>query len=212
MPRNAKRVALYLRVSTDKQTTENQKRDLGEWAERAGHEVVEVYRDHGISGTKGRDKRLGFDRMMTAATQQRFNMIAAWSLDRLGRSTRDLANFAGDIQERGIDLYLHKQAIDTSTAAGRLFFGILASIAEFEREMIVDRVRAGLERARAEGKRPGMPKGWRKAKVKREDEILRLRHDAKMSIRDIGRTLKVSPQTVQKVIKKHKAGTVDASV
>ena len=209
MPRKQKRVALYVRVSTDRQTTENQKRDLLEWAGRAGHEVVEVYRDHGISGSKGRDKRPGFDRMMKAATQRRFDMIAAWSLDRLGRSTRDLANFSGDIQDLGVDLYLHKQAIDTSTAAGRLFFGILASIAEFEREMIVDRVKAGLERARAEGKRPGMPKGWRKEKVKGEDDILSLRQSGR-SIREIAEALSVSPQTVQKALRKHKE-TSDAS-
>jgi DNA invertase Pin-like site-specific DNA recombinase len=153
-----KRAALYLRVSTDKQTTDNQERDLREVAERAGWEITAVYRDEGISGSKGRDKRPAFDAMLKDATRRRFDMVAAWSVDRLGRSLQHLIGFLSEIQSAGVDLYLHKQALDTSTPAGRALFQMMGVFAEFERAMIVDRVNAGLATARAKGKKLGRRK------------------------------------------------------
>ena len=120
-----------------------------------GWEVVAVYQDEGISGTKGRDHRPQFDAMLKAATRRKFDMIAAWSLDRLGRSLQDLVAFLSELRASGTDLFLHKQALDTSTAAGKAMFGMVSVFAEFEADIIKERVKAGLARARAEGKRLG---------------------------------------------------------
>ncbi len=152
-----KRAALYLRVSTGEQTTENQRRELLEVASRAGWEIVEIYEDAGISGAKGRDKRPAFDKLLKDATRRKFDLVAAWSVDRLGRSTKDLISFLSDIQSANVDLYLHKQALDTSTPAGKALFGMLAIFAEFERAMIQDRVKTGLARAKADGVTLGRP-------------------------------------------------------
>ena len=155
-----RRVAIYTRVSTagGRQTTENQERALREIAERSGWEVVEVYTDHGISGTKGRDKRPAFDRMLKDATRRRFEMVMAWSVDRLGRSLQHLVAFLSELQAARIDLFLHQQGIDTTTPAGKAVFQMMGVFAEFERAMIVERVNAGLDTARAKGKTLGRPK------------------------------------------------------
>src|SRR5262245_47420539 len=117
-----KRAVLYLRVSTLDQTTANQERELRQVAERMGCEVAKVYKDHGISGAKGRDKRPAFDAMCKAATRREFDMIMAWSVDRLGRSLRDLIDFLSQIHTLQVDLYLHQQGLDTATPAGKAMF------------------------------------------------------------------------------------------
>lgn len=150
-----KRVAFYLRVSTDhRQTVENQRHILREVAERLDWRLVAEYADEGISGAKGRDKRPGFDALLKGVARREFDLIAVWSVDRLGRSLQDLVGFLGDIQARGVDLYLHQQALDTSTPSGKMLFQMLGVFAEFERAMIADRVRAGLMRTT---KRLGRP-------------------------------------------------------
>ena len=131
----AKRVALYVRVSTDDQTVENQKRELKAWAERCGHGVVKVFEDRGISGSKGRDKRPGFDAMLKAAVRREFDMLAVWSSDRLGRSLQHLIEVLQTIRDTGCGLYIHTQALDTTTPRGRAMFQMLAVFGEFEREM-----------------------------------------------------------------------------
>lgn len=151
------RVAIYTRVSTDKQTSENQLRELKAWAKRSGHQLATVYSDAGISGAKGRDKRPGFDAMLKAAVRREFDLLAVWSSDRLGRSLQHLIEVLQTIRETGTGLYIHTQALDTTTPAGRAMFGMLAVFGEFEREMIVARVNAGLARAVAQGKRLGRP-------------------------------------------------------
>jgi DNA invertase Pin-like site-specific DNA recombinase len=154
----AKRVAIYSRVSTDGQSVENQRRELLAVTERRGWEIVQEYSDHGISGAKGRDKRPAFDRMLKGATRREFDMIAAWSVDRLGRSLQHLVTFLGEVRAAGVDLYLHQQALDTSTPAGKAMFQMCGVFAEFERAMIVERVNAGLKRATAAGKVLGRPR------------------------------------------------------
>lgn len=123
-----KRVALYCRVSTAEQTTENQERELRSVAGRAGWLITAVFTDAGISGARGRDKRPGFDQLMKAATRREIDMVAAWSVDRLGRSLQDLVGFLSEIHGAGVDLYLHQQAIDTSTPAGKAMFQMMAPL------------------------------------------------------------------------------------
>ena len=144
------KVAIYTRVSTDGQSVNAQLAELREVADRRGWEIVHEYTDKGISGAKGRDKRPGLDAMLKAATRGEFDAVAAWSVDRLGRSLQHLVAGLGDLHAAGVGLYLHKQGLDTSTPSGRAMFGMLSVFAEFEREMIAERVRAGLKVAMAE--------------------------------------------------------------
>ncbi|MFZ1094777.1 MAG: recombinase family protein [Xanthobacteraceae bacterium] len=150
-----KRAVLYLRVSTVEQTTANQERELRAVAERMGHEIVHVYKDHGISGAKGRDGRPQFDRMCRDAAKRQFDVIMAWSVDRLGRSMPDLVNFLSEIHALKVDLFLHQQGLDTTTPAGKAMFQMMGVFAEFERSMIQERVRGGLQRAKSEGTKSG---------------------------------------------------------
>src|SRR5881392_1947098 len=122
-----------------------------------GCEIVRVYKDHGISGTRGRDKRPAFDALCRDAARRQFDVIMAWSVDRLGRSLQDLVGFLSEIHALGIDLFLHQQGLDTTTPSGKAMFQMLGVFAEFERAMIQERVRAGLARAKAEGKALGRP-------------------------------------------------------
>jgi DNA invertase Pin-like site-specific DNA recombinase len=152
-----KRVALYLRVSTTEQTVQNQQRELELAAERHGWQIVATFADEGISGSKQRDKRLAFDHLCKGIARREFDLVAAWSVDRLGRSLQDLVGFLGELHGKGIDLYLHQQGIDTTTPAGKAMFQMMGVFAESERAMIVERVKSGLARARAAGKRLGRP-------------------------------------------------------
>ena len=131
-----KRAVLYLRVSTIDQTTANQERELRQIADRMGCEVTKVYKDHGISGAKGRDKRPAFDALCRDATKRQFDMVMAWSVDRLGRSLQDLIAFLSDLHALRIDLFLHQQGIDTTTSSGKAMFQMMGVFAEFERAMI----------------------------------------------------------------------------
>lgn len=151
------RAAIYARVSTDHQTTENQLNELRAVAQRMGWEVVAEYVDHGVSGAKGRDQRPQFDAMLAAVTRREVDVIVAWSVDRLGRSLQHLVSFLDEIHGKRVDLYLHQQGIDTTTPAGKALFQMCGVFAEFERSMIQERVKAGLKRARAAGKTLGRP-------------------------------------------------------
>jgi DNA invertase Pin-like site-specific DNA recombinase len=153
----SKRVALYLRVSTYGQTIENQRIELERVANAAGWAAVGIYEDAGYSGGKGRDQRPAFDRLLKDASRRKFDIVAAWSVDRLGRSLVDLVGFLQDLHAVGVDLYLHQQALDTTTPSGRAMFGMLGVFAEFERGIIRERVNAGLARAKSQGKKLGRP-------------------------------------------------------
>jgi len=153
-----KRAALYLRVSTDKQTVENQVAALRQIAERRGWEIIAEYHDAGISGAKGRDKRPGLDQLLNDAQRRSFDVVMAWAIDRLGRSLIYLLGTIHTLEACGVDLYLDRQAIDTTTPAGRLMFQVTGAFAEFERSMIRQRVNAGLKRAVEQGKLLGRPK------------------------------------------------------
>ena len=148
-------VAIYTRVSTDHQTTENQERELREVAKRMDWQIVEVYRDEGVSGAKSRESRRGFDALCKDAARRRFGMVMAWSVDRLGRSLQELIGFLSELHALGIDLFLHQQGLDTTTPAGKAMFQMMGVFAEFERSMIRERVNAGLRRAKAAGRTIG---------------------------------------------------------
>jgi DNA invertase Pin-like site-specific DNA recombinase len=153
-----KRAAIYVRVSTDKQTVVNQVAALRQIAERRGWQVIEHYSDAGISGAKGRDGRPGLDQMLKDAQRRKFDVIMAWAIDRLGRSLIDLLGTIQTLEACGVDLYLDQQSIDTTTPAGKLMFQVCGAFAEFERSMIRQRVHAGLKRAVAQGKQLGRRK------------------------------------------------------
>lgn len=149
------KVAVYLRVSKDEQTLENQRLVLQEVARLRGWDIVAEYTDHGISGTKGREARPGYRRMLRDAGYKSFDLIAVWSVDRLSRSSLELHHFLAELHGYDVGLYIHQQQLDTSTPAGKALFQMMGVFAELERAMIVERVRAGMDRARSEGKRIG---------------------------------------------------------
>jgi DNA invertase Pin-like site-specific DNA recombinase len=161
-----------------------------------GCEVVTVYRDHGISGAKGRDECPQFDRLCRDATKRAFGAIMARSVDRLGRSLQDLIKFLTEIHALKIDLYLHQQGLDTTTPAGKAMFQMMGVFAEFERAMIQERVRAGLARAKDEGKRLGRPKIDKET----EDAIRKaLRRKDRPGILKIAKELGVGTSSVQRI-------------
>ncbi len=189
-----KRVAIYLRVSTTGQSVENQRRELEEAARRHGWEIVAEFKDHGISGSKGRDKRPALDKMLNGVARREFDLVAAWSVDRLGRSLQDLVGTLGELHGKGVDLYLHQQGLDTTTPAGKALFQMLGVFAEFERAMIVERVKAGLKRAVAEGKQLGRPKLPENMEAK-----VRKRLEAGEGILKVAKTLGIGTSAVQRI-------------
>jgi DNA invertase Pin-like site-specific DNA recombinase len=187
-----KRVALYVRVSTDGQSVENQQRELEAIAGHHGWNVVGIFSDPGVSGMK--EKRPAFDKLLKAVARKQVDVVAAWSVDRLGRSLQNLLAFLGELKAKGVDLYLHQQGLDTSTPAGKAMFQMLGVFAEFERAMIVERVHAGLKRARAQGKTLGRPK------VKSEvEDAIRAELDRGTSIQGTAKAVGCGVSTVQRV-------------
>ena len=189
-----RRVALYLRVSTDTQTVENQRLELMTVAERLGWTIVAELADEGISGAKGRDQRPAFDQLMLMVTRKEIDLIGCWSVDRLGRSLQHLIGFLGEINERGVDLYLHNQGLDTSTSAGRAMFSMLGVFAEFERSILRERIMAGLRRSTKKAGRPPLD----------PEKVARVRSelDRGTSINATAKKLKVGVGTVHRI--KHK--------
>ena len=196
--RKPKRVALYLRVSTSEQTTRNQRRELRAVAERHGWTVVATFEDTGISGSKGREVRPGFDALMMAVARREVDMVAAWSVDRLGRSLMGLLGFLRDLHAKGVDLFLHQQGLDTSTPSGKAMFQMLGVFAEFERAMIRERVMAGLARARADGKQLGR-RPVEQSKARKVKAALALRSRG-VGIRRIARDVGLGVGTVLRIV------------
>src|SRR3979490_928012 len=164
-------------------------------AARSSWDVVKVYEDAGISGAKGRDKRPGLDAMLKAVNAREFDMVAAWSVDRLGRSLTDLVGILQSLHDKGTDLFLHQQGLDTSTVAGRAMYQMLSVFAEFERGIIRERVNAGLARAKAKGTKLGR----RRVEPAVEARILELKASGD-GILKIGRKLGIGTSVVQRVV------------
>ena len=151
------RVAIYGRVSTTEQTSDNQINFLQEIVNRNGWDLVQTYVDEGISGTKGRDKRPEFDRLCKDMVRRKFNRILVWDISRLGRSLQHLVEFLNDVQSVNCHLYIHQSGLDTSTPSGRMMFQMVGVFSEFERSMISERVKLGLKRVKSKGTKLGRP-------------------------------------------------------
>jgi DNA invertase Pin-like site-specific DNA recombinase len=200
------RAELYLRVSTDKQTTENQRLELEAAAAARGWDVVATYCDNGISGAKGRDKRPGLDDMLKDAVRRKFDMVMAWSVDRLGRSLADLVSTMQDLQGAKVGMYLHQQGLDTTTPSGRAMYQMSGVFAEFERAMIVSRVNTGISRAKVE-REAGVERAHKDGTLKKPhgrprtpvEAQIRQRVGAGESIRSVIRETGAGSGTVQRV-------------
>jgi len=196
-----RRAVIYSRVSTlNGQTVDNQLKVLREVAEKKGLEIVKEISDEGISGAKGRDQRKGFDDLIKGAVRKEFDIILVWDVSRLGRSLKHLVSFLEDIQSAKCDLYIHQSGIDTSTASGKMMFGMLSVFSEFERSLIRERVIAGQQRAKAEGKHIGrktnLTDGVRTA-------VYQLRQN-NVPIKRIAKDLQIGVGTVYKVLDHYK--------
>jgi len=150
------RVAIYARVSTTVQDAGLQTRELGQFAEARGWTMADQYVDSGVGGSK--DSRPELNRLMLDAKRRRFDVVLVWKLDRFGRSLRHLVNALAEFESLGIAFVSLSDNLDLSTASGRLMFNIIGAMAEFERELIRERVRAGMRNARAKGTRIGRPR------------------------------------------------------
>ena len=191
-----RKAVIYSRVSTNEQTVKNQLKVLLEAAEKRGLEVVREISDEGISGAKGRDERKGFDELITGSIQKEWDIILVWDVSRLGRSLQHLVSFLNEIHSVNCDLYIHQSGIDTSTPSGKMMFQMLGVFSEFERGMIRERVIAGQQRAKAEGKHIGRPSNLNEGIV---NAVRQLREN-KVPIKRIAKDLHIGVGTVYKVL------------
>ena len=191
-----KRCSIYARVSTDSQTTDNQLIELQKIAKLKGYVVTQIFTDEGISGSKGRDFRTGFDNIIIGAIKKDFDIILCWSVDRLGRSLHDLVSFLNEIHSVGCDLYIHQSGIDTSTPSGKMMFQMCGVFAEFERGMIRERVISGQNRAKSQGKHIGRPTNLNEGLT----HSIKYMKEQGVGIRKIAKELKVGVGTVYKVL------------
>ena len=193
----SRRVAIYARVSTSSQTVENQFQELREVAHRNGWQIVAELSDSGISGAKGRDQRPAFDQLLKRATRREFDLIMVWSVCRIGRSIQHLVGFMNDILAMGVDLYVHQQAIDTTTPSGRMIFSIFSALGEYELGLTRERIMAGQKRARAQGIKIGRPSKLNDA-VRTSVKLLR---DGGMGIKEISKRLEIGVGSVYGALK-----------
>jgi len=187
------RVALYARVSTTDQSTESQLLDLRRYVSERGWNTFKEYVDEGISGTK--DSRPALNELMNDAKKRRFDVVLVWRFDRFARSTKHLILALEEFKNLGIDFVSYQENIDTSSPLGSAIFTIISAVAQLERDIIAERVKAGLRRAKENGKKLGRPR----AEVSK-GEIYRL-HSHGLSLRKIATQLNISKSTVAKYLK-----------
>lgn len=190
------KAAIYARVSTTQQCVDNQLFELREVVRRQHWDVTVELIDHGISGAKGKDHRPGFERLHYMIRRREIDVVCAWSIDRLGRSIQHLTALMGELQVNGIDLYVHQQAINTATPAGRMVFGVFSALGEYERELIRERINAGLARARAEGKKLGRPSNVNESVI----TSVKLLRERGCSIHNIAKQLRIGVGTTSKIL------------
>ena len=185
------KAAIYSRVSTDKQTTENQTRELLAVAERNDWTVEAVYSDV-ISGAK--DKRPELDTLMTSVLRREIDIVLIWDISRLGRSLQHLLQLIEEFHSKKVDVYFHQQKIDTTTPAGKMWFSICGAVAEWERGMVQERIKLGLERAKAQGKKLGRPT----VPARKATKVKQL-HEIGMSFRKIANEVGLHRKTVSRL-------------
>jgi DNA invertase Pin-like site-specific DNA recombinase len=195
---NIKKCALYSRVSTESQTTENQIRELRVYASRMNYQIVAELSDNGISGSKGRKDRPGYARLCEMVARKEIDIVLAWSVDRISRSLQDLLSFLGELKAKNVDLFLHQQNLDTSSPSGRALFQLLGVFSELEREICRERIKSGLARAVANGKKLGRKSIATEPAVINSVKLLRQNGH---SIRSIAKNLRIGIGTTQKIIR-----------
>ena len=188
-----KRIAIYARVSTDRQSTESQLNALREYAGKRAWAISKEYIDEGYTGSN--TKRPAFNAMMADARKRKFDVLLVYKLDRLSRSLKDLITTLDDLKSMGIDFISYDNGLDTTTPTGRLIFNVVGAVAEFEKDIIRERVRAGLENAKRKGKRLGRPP----VSSHLVDEAKKLRSEG-MSFRQIGKQLGIPESTVRAIV------------
>lgn len=192
-----KKAVIYTRVSTHSQTVENQLLELREAAARLGYTVVKELRDEGISGAKGKDQRKGFAELHRMISRKEIDCVMSISIDRLGRSIKDLQDLLAEIEGVGINLYIHNNGINTATIAGKLVFNIFASLASWERDLIRERTLAGLARAKSQGKRLGRPTNRNEGTV----AAVKMLRSQGLGICAIAKTLRIGVSTTSEILK-----------
>ena len=192
------RVAIYARVSTDGQSVNTQLAELREVAERRGWEIALEYIDKGISGAKGRDQRPALDAMLKAAIRREFDMVAVWAVDRFGRSLSQVALNMDELNAVGVNFYAHKQGMDTTTTWGKGMLQMAGVFASIEREIIRDRIRAGIKNAKAKGTKTGNPFGRPRVGADVERKVGELRAQD-WGVNRIARELGIGSGTVRRI-------------
>ena len=195
------KVALYLRISTPNekfgQTTENQMPELTSYCDRMDYEIVKIYEDQ-VSGAKSRERRPAYNELCKDAFLKKFDVVIAWDVSRWGRSLKEFITFLADMDDKGIGVVAVKNGLDTSSSSGRLMMKMISVFEEWNREILIERTKAGLARTQANGTKLGRPKI---TNPKMTAEILALR-DEKKSIRAIAAEIGVSAGTVQRELRK----------
>ena len=187
-----KKCVIYSRVSTSNQENENQIGLLKEICERKGYQLVDVISDV-MSGSKGRTERKGFDKLIKGSTKKEWDSILVWSVDRLGRSLKDLVSFLDEINSVGCDLYIHQSGLDTSTPSGKMMFQMIGVFSEFERTMISERVKLGMQRT---DKKIGRPTNINDGLI----NSVKFMRGQGVAIKKIAKELKIGVGTVYKVM------------
>ena len=191
-----KKIAIYVRVSTNKQDSTNQLIELRDLAIRMDYEIVQEYTDNGISGTKGREDRPGLDLLLNHAGQRKFEQVMIFDITRLGRSLQNCIETLNYLNSLKIDILIQKQGIDTSTSVGRLTFSLMASLGEYEKNLMRERIILGINRAKSQGKKLGRPSNMNDG-MRNAIKILR---EKGMGIVSISKQLNCGVGTIYKVI------------
>lgn len=190
------KTAIYMRVSTSLQTTDNQLVALQEYAFRMNYEITSIYKDEGISGVKNQNQRPALNAMMKDVVKGKFSQILIYDISRLGRSLKDLVNILNDFNQSKVRLIFIQNGIDTSNSTGQMMFQLLGVFAEWERQTIVDRVNAGLVRAKQNGKKLGRPTTINDSVI----SAVKLLRNQNIGIRKISSQLRIGVGTVMKII------------
>ncbi len=188
-----KKVAIYVRVSTKDQSVDMQLNDLERYTKERGFKIFKTYKDNGFSGSQ--ESRPALSELMNDAKKRKFDIVLVWRFDRFARSTKHLVNALYEFRNLGIDFISYQENIDTSSPLGEAIFTIISAMATLERDIIAERVRGGLRKAKANGKRLGRPKSEVDT-----DKIVEYRRQNK-SIRQIANELNLSKGAVQRTLK-----------